>query len=833
MRLPLVLCFSSLCVCAGCTDGGMPPDDSATVSGSVRIFQGAASVHPSTLDPALRDAVLAKLRSVTPPGTAARAASRLAAKVGAKSLARPRLLVGGPPSGKNEVERIRPGEVIVRFTEVLSASQAKARLQVRGLVFTHGGFASEYLHLAKYAPTQGGALSESQTRELVAQLGRRPGVKFTEANGIRNALAVPNDNLYPAMWHLPLINLPATWDLEKGATNPVTIAVVDTGIFAHPDVSGQLIPGYDMITDPAVANDGDGRDNDPTDPGGDEPNGGSSYHGTHCAGTLGATTNNGTGIAGVNWNARIQPVRALGKGGGTDFDIAAAMNWASGGSVPNVPANPTPASVVSMSLGGKGGPLQSYQDIIDAATPRNVIFVVAAGNDNIDSSGFTPCNQTGNLCIGATRFSGKRASYSNFGQRVDIMAPGGEMAEDSNGDGYPDGVLSLVKDDSDNSPAYKFYNGTSQATPHIAGIVSLMKSRLPGVTFAQVKSALTSTANHDYQCQEGCGAGLVNALAALQQLAGTAPAGPAKLSLGTAELSFTTGQTQQSLQVTNTGGQALDVMLTPGGAEAGRISVSVTQLQVPPGATRGVTLTANLDGIAQGTTAGASLSVATNGGNAVVNLKLRAAGGGSQQAAAIALVYKDDMGKWQVKANTTAMAPDFSWSMMMVVPGKYFLFGVQDANGNGMFETTEPVGLYPNTDSPQELDITAGETLAGLDFTLAPVPALSDNQARVIGIACTDDTPCAPGICGTGFPGGYCTQNCSMQGCPLGSRCVSSSTVSVCLASCPGVRAGQSDCRASYVCENDGTGSGVCIPACTNDMLCAPSTCDTTTGYCR
>src|SRR5439155_7037218 len=148
-----------------------------------------------------------------------------------------------------------------------------------------------------------------------------------------------------------------------------------------------------------------------------------------------------------------------------------------------------------------------------------------------------------------------------YGARVDLMAPGGEVAEDSNGDGYPDGVLSTVKDDSNGMPAYKFMNGTSMATPHVAGIVSLLKSRIPSVTFAQAKQALTATANKDSQCSEGCGAGLVNVAAALQQLTGVGPTGPARLSLGTAELFFSPAQTQQVLQVTNTGGQTLDVVL--------------------------------------------------------------------------------------------------------------------------------------------------------------------------------------------------------------------------------------------------------------------------------
>lgn len=800
-----------------------------TVNGSVRVFQGAQSSRGSPMNAALKQQVLSKVRvTADPHGSGAAAA---AAKLVVAKPARPRLLVGGTVHGQHMPQVIRPGEVIVRFHEQLSAEEAVRRLRVQGLELTHGGFASEYLHLAKFRAARGRELSEGETRELVAKLAARPGVKFTEPNGVRHALVVPNDNLYPAMWHLPPINMPAAWDIERGLTNAVTVAVIDTGVFNHPDLSSRLLPGFDMVSDTAMALDGDGRDGDATDPGGDLPNGRSSWHGTHCAGTIGAHTDNGSGIAGVNWNARLVPVRVLGKGGGTDFDISAGMNWASGGTVPGVAANANPAPVVSMSLGGQGGPLQSYQDIIDAAAGRNSIFVIAAGNDNIDASSFTPCNQTGVLCIGATRFNGKRASYSNFGQRIDLMAPGGEVAEDSNGDGYPDGVLSTAKDDSDGTAAYAFENGTSMACPHVAGIVSLMKAKVPTLTFTQARNALVQTANTSSQCSEGCGAGLVDVVAALRQVSGTMATGPARLSLGAAELFFTPAQTQGQLQVSNTGGMPLDVTLAVGGAEAGRITLGATSFTLAPGATRTVTVDANLGGLTAGTSTSALLRVSSNGGDASVNLKLRVHSAATRPAV-IALVYQDTAGEWQIGGTVDAMPEAFTYSVK-AVPGRYYVFGVQDANGNGMFEDNEPVGLYPNNDSPKELTLIESQVIDNITFALAPQTDLTDTQATIIGTPCTADAACAPGVCGTGFPGGYCTQDCARAACPLGARCVAGATVSVCLASCPGVRAGRSDCRAGYVCEDDGTGSGVCIPACAIDDDCAPSTCNTATGYCR
>jgi len=814
----------------GGTGGGVA--SGATVSGTVTVFQTGSAGPKGSIDPALRRAVLEHFnagRTSKTPSMAPGAVGQLLA-----SAPRPRLHVPDTtePAGVREPARIRAGEVIVRFSEVLTAEQAAQRLKVDGLVFTHGGFASRYLHLARYVKPGGKQLGEGETRELVTALSRRQGVAFTEANGVRHALVVPNDNLYPAMWHLPPINMPSAWDIEKGTGTRVTVAVIDTGIYLHPDLVGRVVTGYDMISDANVAMDGDGRDNDPTDPGGDFPQGRSSWHGTHCAGTIGATTDNSTGVAGINWNAQIVPVRVLGKGGGTDFDIAAGMAWASGGTVPGTPANANPAQVVSMSLGGGGGPLQTYQDIINEAAGRNVIFVVAAGNDNTQASGFTPCNQTGVLCIGATRFNGKRASYSNFGSRIDVMAPGGELAEDANSDTYPDGVLSTFKDDSSGQPTYSFQNGTSMACPHVAGIVSLMKARNPNVTFAQARDALTQTANTASRCNEGCGAGLVNVLAALQRVAGTNPTGPARLSVSTTELAFTPAQSTATLQFSNTGGMPLNVTIASSGATSSRLGASSTMVTVAPGGTESVTITADLSGLTTGSTTTGAIDVTSNGGAATVNVKLRVVTA-STRSAAVGLVFQDSQGAWQVANETLAPSPGFAWSLS-VAAGTYYLLGLQDVNGDEMFQENEPIGLYPTWDSPKPLTVADGQSLTGLTFTLSPHQDISDTEATVIGAACTTDAPCAPGVCGTGFPGGYCTQDCSVDACPLGSRCVSNATVAVCLQSCVGPRTGQSECRAGYVCEDDGTGSGVCIPSCTtNPAGCAPAMCNVTSGYCE
>ena len=239
-------------------------------------------------------------------------------------------------------------------------------VQVPGYRVVHKGFGSEYLHLVGFEALDGHALTVEETGQLVARLAEVPGVRFTEKNLRMYALKTPNDKNYSVQWHYSAINLPAAWDVSTGAS-AVTVAVLDTGVVPHPDLTPRIVPGYDMISDATNAGDGDGRDSDPTDKGGDEPGGSSSWHGTHVSGTIGAATDNGSGVAGVTWTTRVMPVRVLGKQGGTSFDIAAAMNWAAGGTVTGMPNNPTPAKVLNMSLGGTASPQKTYQDVIDRA----------------------------------------------------------------------------------------------------------------------------------------------------------------------------------------------------------------------------------------------------------------------------------------------------------------------------------------------------------------------------------------------------------------------------------------------------------------------------------
>ena len=271
-----------------------------------------------------------------------------------------------------------------------------------------------------------------------------PNVEYAEPDRIMRKTFTPNDSRYNEQWHYfeaaGGINAPAAWDKSTGSG--VVVGVVDTGYRPHADLVANILPGYDFISDTFVANDGNGRDSDASDPG-DWINAGecgpgdpaafesSSWHGTHVSGTIAAVTNNANGVAGIAFNAKVVPARVLGKCGGFTSDIADAIVWVTGGTVSGVPANANPAKVVSISLGGTGACDTTTQNAINSARSRGASVIVAAGNSNANASNFSPANCTGVVTVAAVGRNGGKASYSNFGATVEVAAPGGSGGANS------------------------------------------------------------------------------------------------------------------------------------------------------------------------------------------------------------------------------------------------------------------------------------------------------------------------------------------------------------------------------------------------------------------
>jgi serine protease len=303
------------------------------------------------------------------------------------------------------------------------------------------------------------------------------------------------------------------------------IGLLDTGILAHADLDpARSVPGYDFISDRNLANDGDGRDADFADPGdwvaagecgSGEPAELSSWHGTQVAGVIGAATDNGAGIAGVNHGSRLLMARVLGKCGGFTSDIVDALRWAAGLRVPGVPDNATPVRVINLSLGGDGPCTRLEQDAIDEVNARGVVVVAAAGNAGGDVAGQNPANCQGVVTVAATTRSGARAAYTNTGCGVDLSAPG---ASGDAGEGLP--ALSNTGGTAPAADDYPLVAGTSFATAQVSGIAGLMLSVNGDLNPQQVRDILAQSARAfpDASCDPSlCGAGIVDASAAVRQ----------------------------------------------------------------------------------------------------------------------------------------------------------------------------------------------------------------------------------------------------------------------------------------------------------------------------
>jgi serine protease len=366
-----------------------------------------------------------------------------------------------------------------------------------------------------------------EARRLVALLGSDPDVEYAEVDRrVRRAL-VPNDPRFasvagngPAVgqWYLKApagevassIDAVSAWDTTTGSAATV-VAVLDTGVrFDHPDLAAKLLPGYDLISDAVVANDGDGPDADASDPGdwvtsaeaatpafSDCELASSSWHGTQVAGIIGAATGNGVGMAGAGWNVRVLPVRVLGKCFGYTADVVSAIRWAAGIAVPGLPLNPNPARVINLSLGSGDACSNSEREAIAEVLAVGTVVVAAAGN-SAGLAANSPANCPGVIGVAALRHVGTKVGFSDVGPELSIAAPGGNCVNLSGACLYP--ILSTV-DSGATTPASSTYTdsvdasvGTSFSSPLVAATAALMLSVQGSLTPAGVRAAIQATA---------------------------------------------------------------------------------------------------------------------------------------------------------------------------------------------------------------------------------------------------------------------------------------------------------------------------------------------------
>lgn len=458
-------------------------------------------------------------------------------------------------------ERIaRPGQVVglvVRFrspdVQALSARNAPppdalvAQLNsVAGGELSYQRAMSMGFHVFRFATPK----PMSEAGAILERLRALPEIEQVTEDLRTSRDLTPNDVAFPTQWNMQSVytyggaaNLPSAWTMTTGSASTV-VAVIDTGITAHPEFQSRILPGYDFISDPVNANDGNGRDSDPSDPGDwtakhecgyGEPAYTSSWHGTHVTGIIAAAGNNWSGMAGVNWRTRILPVRVLGKCGGSVSDIIDGMLWAVGLEVPGVPTNPNPAQVLNLSLGGwsPSGCTSAYEEALNRVRATGALVVAAAGNDDNESAYVVPAACEGVMTVGAIDHDGYRASYSNYSvvNAVSVSAPGGDISYyGTDGSGIYSTVNSGTKGPVASS--YAYYQGTSMAAPHVSGIAALALAQDPQISPELLYYSIYLS-SHDFPrdsiCSSYaetyllCGAGIADAYQTLLTVMGLQP----------------------------------------------------------------------------------------------------------------------------------------------------------------------------------------------------------------------------------------------------------------------------------------------------------------------
>ena len=587
------------------------------------------------------------------------------------------------------------------------------------------------------SPTKRSGLSVSKSSasnsklETLRKAKEMRGLKqfeYVEPNFIYKASAIPNDPGYSFQaWHYNQINMPDAWDRSTGM-GTIKVAILDTGVMLnHPDLVNRVTSdGYDFVSSVSSSGDGDGVDADASDPGGGRDNSlcpsaeriASSFHGTHVAGTVGAQANDGIGVAGVNWNVDIMPIRVLGCGGyGANLDISRGILYAAGlpnyyGVLPN-----SPADIINLSLGRAG---QDYFQLeaVEAAREAGVIVIAAAGNDALKGNPVSyPASYPGVVSVGATNPEGQRAVYSQYNSHVDIAAPGGSGTGGSQ-------VMSTVGVIADGviTPSFVAKSGTSMAAPHVAGVASLMKGIYPALTpddfdLALALGIMTVDVGAVGKDDE-YGYGLIDANKALQTAEGMASGisadFPPLLHLTTYAVDLGITGTQLDLQAINAGGGSLTI--TQVAASTNNISV------VPPTNSSGLgeyAITVDRSGLTEGVYQG-SVQFTSDAGVRTLTLnyeELSSSAADPDGGKIYNLLYNITTETVDKQVSSVASSGQYSFSMDEINPAVYVLVSGSDIDNDGYIcGAGEACAYWPSAQEPDYL--IANQSFTGLTMKL-------------------------------------------------------------------------------------------------------------------
>ncbi|MGQ9615018.1 MAG: S8 family serine peptidase [Spirochaetota bacterium] len=641
-----------------------------------------------------------------------------------------------------------PDEIIVKYRSELSYSlMSDSGGGYRILRSFSGRGDSGVLCLLKLESSLKNDLSDDAVSERtlleIEMLKALPYVEYAEPNYIYRPLFSPNDKYYTLQWHYPLIKLDMVWkeDIVNDVSS-VIVAVLDTGIArstgdktgnVHPDLDGIFVDEYDFISDNNISLDGDGYDDDATDPGDDPYGVASTFHGTHVTGTIGALTNNYTGVAGIaggkNSGVRIMPLRVLGAGGGSTYDIAQAVLYAAGVDNSSGKKPSKPADIINMSLGGADS--ATLHNAIKTAYNNGILIVAAAGNSSSNYPLY-PAAYEEVISVSAVDIGARRAWYSNYGSlngnsKVDLAAPGGDFSYDLNFDSYPDGVLSTLAEQyyDQNTyyyePRYGFYQGTSMAAPHVAGVAALVKQSLIGKSSKpeDIKNYLTGNAIDlgDPGYDVYYGHGLINAYKAVAAAAGHTIS-PVLFPFPK-ELRFEGSNPQAQKFTLKNVGNSGSITITKIYEKKSQpwVTISPSYGQVNDSDWLDVNVSINTSRLTDGKTHTALIVVESNAGTEYVYVLYNKDGFPSENIKNIGELYvvAIDPDKWKVvEMDITDYIRFYEYTISGLKAGKYIVGASSDRDDDGyLFEIDDIYGFYKNGES---IDLRAGQNLTNIDF---------------------------------------------------------------------------------------------------------------------